>query len=332
MDEDGLVDLELLSQDSPSEGSETNATTEGFEVLSTESNENNYQKVKSILDKASKIIKSKDNQIDNLITALNKSPDLKKILENSPRDLSDTEKITSDQLQVTTALLDSAILLVKSLEAQNHEFKDRLEELSNIKDELNQAKVLLEMSEEKVENLEIEKQEAEELLAAKDEVIKNYESRIKRFKIDPEDQDKVEHPTKEVVRIAGFPPKVFEVENNVAGPGWKIIRRFTNKTGTLKLEFDVCEDFLADLTNEKRHQLYVYLVDKDENTSYALYDNFALHPWSEIIHNWLIKSMDLLETSMNLYGNFEGKTLQSLDQSFIHDCKLYQLMIKEKQK
>ncbi|XP_068144212.1 tropomyosin Lep s 1.0101-like [Drosophila tropicalis] len=329
---ENIMNLDLVSQDTSSEDSDTNATTDGFEVVSTDSDENNYQKVKSVLRKANKKIKMKDNQIDNLIMALNKSPNLNKFLENNPKYLLDTEKTTSEQLQTTNTLLESALSLLKSLEGQNHELKERLERLDSIKAELNQARTLLDMSEEKVDNLEAEKQEVEDQLATKDEVIQNYESKMKKYKIDLEGQDEEIHPKKLVVRVAGFPPKVFDMENKVAGPGWKIVRRFTNKTGTLEMDIDVCKDFVAALTDEKQHQLYVYMVNEDETASYALYDNFSLHPWSEIVRNWLIKSMDLLDTSMNLSGSFEGKTLQHLDESFVHECTLYQLMIREKQR
>ncbi|XP_023036912.2 uncharacterized protein LOC6652501 isoform X3 [Drosophila willistoni] len=301
--------------------SETNSIINEFELLNTQCEGNCYKKVKSILQQAGKLIKLKDQQIDNHLKTIStlsmKCLEIHKhYMENQvqeqPRDqLADQAKAREDQLN---ALLEESNKKVESLIAQ----------LSEAESKLKEANTFLPESNKKVKMLEIEKQQMENKLTSKineyEILIKNNETKIKNL----EDKE-----YKSIIHLTGLRPVTVTINNDIAGPGWIVIRRSERQSGSLKNTISVRSCWVYDLTKDHPHELYIHLVYKDGTTSFAHYDEFALHDWNGSVYK--IKSMGALRTSLTIGGDFCGRTLESLSDTFTFHTS-YTLMIRSKLK
>ncbi|XP_046865587.1 protein Hook homolog 1-like [Drosophila willistoni] len=354
-----ILNLMLSNMDGSTEdsSSETNSIIDEFELMNTQSKGNCCQKLKSILQQAGKLIKlkdeqieSKDQQIDNHVKTIStlsikcleihkhymenqmaeKNKEVSQILSKYPDQLKESmapsnetnEALNSHETikeQLRDQLADQAKAredqLNALLEESNKKVENLIAQLSEAESKLKEANTFLQESNEKVKMLEIEKQQMENKLTLK---INEYEILIKNNETKIKNSDNKEH--KSIIHVTGWRSQKVTINNDIAGPSWIVIKRSERQSGSLKKTIDVDSSWVYDLTKDHPHELYIHLVYKDGTTSFAHYDEFALHDWNGSVYK--IKSMGALRTSMAIVGDFCGKSVDNFWITFESECTL----------
>ncbi|XP_023036945.2 uncharacterized protein LOC111519595 [Drosophila willistoni] len=327
-----IINLMLRNLDGSLEDCESNKKMDSIiELIDIRCEGDCNLKVKSLLQQAVKtiklkdsqielkdsLIKAKDGQIDSLIMALNKKSDMNDSIENKrdiPLHLEETE---------------------------SDEDKNIADIVSRYKTKLEEANKLLQESFSLVKSNEIQNLQLEEQLAAKtfehDLQIKSYESKIKelenKIRIEGEDS-KEEKPTQVEIFFALHKPQVFQIENKISGSGWLIITQFKMDNGSWTKKIIVPSKFVYDIVKDQPTEFYIHIVRADGTVHYAHYKNFCCYYKVSNDYrddNYRIRSMELLNSSMKIYGSFEGRTFKDIAESFNHNCVFYQLMIRKMQ-
>ncbi|XP_030238867.1 angiopoietin-related protein 1-like [Drosophila navojoa] len=92
------------------------------------------------------------------------------------------------------------------------------------------------------------------------------------------------------VEVNGLSPFTVSCDSNIAGSGWTVIQRridgkvgfyrnwdeYKHGFGDFNREFWIGLQKLHKMTNEKRYELYIHLIDQDNEQRYARYDNFKI--------------------------------------------------------
>ncbi|XP_068143899.1 angiopoietin-2-like [Drosophila tropicalis] len=215
-----ILNLMLSNVDASPEdpSSETSSIIDGFELMNTQCEGNCYQKLKSLLQHAAKLIKLKDQQIDNHVRTIStlsmKCLDIQKhYMENQMaekgKEISDLVSKYAEQLkeanapsnktnesleipkeQLENQLADQTRAREDELNALFEESKKKVEsliaQLSEAEIKLKEANTFLEESHEKLKMLEVEKQKMENKLTSKikenEILIKNYQTKIEKQK------------------------------------------------------------------------------------------------------------------------------------------------------
>ncbi|XP_068144059.1 myosin heavy chain, non-muscle-like [Drosophila tropicalis] len=325
-----LSNLDACQEDS---ASETSSIISGFDSMNIRCQGNCYQKVKAILQQAADAIKFKDWQIDNLIMALKRNTDVKISSENNVSGVeqkkTDKDKNIEEiilryenQLKEALALLKESSLMLKNCETQKQQLKDELAEKTKVVSQLKEANALSKESNERVRSLEIQEHKLEQQLATK---ITAIDVQIINF-----EQDKKIYPDQTEVFCGRYGPHLFQVSNDIVGPGWLIIWRMAMVNGALKTNVNVKHEIVQSIVNSQRHELYIYKVDEEGRTSYAHFDNFSLYASPHSFY--YVKSLDLLSSSIKVCGSLVNTQYSTMINGFNSNnkCVLYQLMIREK--
>ncbi|XP_023036944.1 uncharacterized protein LOC111519594 [Drosophila willistoni] len=341
-----ILNLMLSNVDGSTEdsSSETNSIIDEFELLNTQCEGNCYQKLKSILQQAGKLIKLKDQQIDNHVKTIStlsmkcleinkhymenqmaeKNKEVSQLVKESMAPSNETNETLKEQLRnqlvdQTKAREDQLNAL---LEESNKKVENLIAQLSEAESKLKEANTFLQECNEKVKMLEIEKQQMENKLTSK---INEYEILIKST------ETKIMNSEyKSIVYVTGRGDQMVTINNDITGPGWIVIKRSERQGGSLKKIIDVESSWVYSFIKDQPHELYIHLVYKDGTTSFAHYDDFALH----VLNGssvYKIKSMGALRTSLTIGGDFCGRSLESISDTFTFVTS-YTLMIRSKLK
>ncbi|XP_023036966.1 uncharacterized protein LOC111519603 [Drosophila willistoni] len=306
-----------------SEHSETKSIFDGFELVNNQCDGNCNKKMKSILQHAANLIQLKDRQIDNLIMALNRSPEIKNSHETKNDDMEDGEKPKADEdVNIADVVL---------------KYEDKLKE----------ANTLLEESFSLVKSLEIQKEQLETQLAEKitenDIFIKNYEAKQAKETGHQEGQDQGNNKIANQVEIifSNRSAEIVQVSNDIAGTGWMIISRHEMVNEQLTPTLEVNIDIVSDIVNGQQHELYIHRLHKDGSSSFAHYDNFILYKedfsklkfsdLSRPVQIYKIAGMDSLRSSIPIRGDFTVLSYSRFIEKFTPNCIFVQFMVREKQ-
>ncbi|XP_023037645.1 uncharacterized protein LOC111519815 [Drosophila willistoni] len=327
-----ILNLMLSNVDGCTEDSslETNSIIDEFELLNTQCEGNCYQKLKSILQQAGKLIKLKDQQIDNHVKTIStlsmKCLEIHKDYMDQLKESMAPSNETNETLNSHETLRNQLVEQTKAredqlnalLEESNKKVENLIAQLSETESKLKEANTFLQESNEKVKMLETEKQQMASKINEYEILIKNNETKIMNSEY------------KSIVYVTGRGDQMVTINNDIAGPGWIVIKRSERQRGSLKKTIDVDSSWVYSFIKDQPHELYIHLVYKDGTTSFAHYDDFALH----VLNGssvYKIKSMGALRSSLTIGGDYCGLALESISDTFTF-VTCYTLMIRSKLK
>ncbi|XP_068144076.1 uncharacterized protein [Drosophila tropicalis] len=289
---------------------ESNLISDGFEMLNYQCRGNCGKNIKCILQQAADTIKLKDHQIDNYVN---------------------TVKLKDRQIDnLITLALKKSPDLTSPIEPSNPNMeRNDLNTISNYKDQLKSAN-------EKIKSLKIQIQQLIEV-DEMDEVDVPINNSAKKRKTNIEQieaKDETKHQDKQKIMkkelwIHRSAPAALMIENNIAGPGWTVINRWIMDNGILTE--DICQFLhVYELTKDNPHELYIHMERKDGGTSHAHFSNFVLGAYDDTKKDYVIQILNGLRKHSNiLVGNFTGKAITELYDTFCYDCVMSLIMIRE---
>ncbi|XP_041449379.1 angiopoietin-related protein 7 isoform X2 [Drosophila obscura] len=289
-----------------------------------------------------------NNEMNTRITA---SHDIKiKLMQNRITELLSNSGITQhtqlqkleDQISDYKRIIDlheSTILelnenvakleIKAKLDATNIENKDQ--ELSKVTNRIGEGESTISKLNEKVAALELEAKLAESGLKQKDEEIEDTPS-FRGYKL-------TRLVSSKLIEITGHAPFVAPVEDITSdGNEWIVIQRrfdgsvnfangsYVNGFGSCAGEFWLGLDKLNILTHITPHELYIQLVDFDDNIWYARYDHFVVEDKDL---RYLLGSLGYYEGNAgdslrpHIHFDFEQLKCGSWWRSNLKQCNIY---------
>ncbi|XP_023036939.1 uncharacterized protein LOC111519593 [Drosophila willistoni] len=281
---------------------ESNSITDWFEMLDYQCRGNCGKNIKCILQQAANTIRLKDRQIDNYVN---------------------TVKMKDRQIDsLITLALKKSPDLTNIIEPSTITISNYQDQLKNANEKIKSLEMQIQ------QNCLIEVEEMDEI----DVPINNSAKRRKANREQIKRKDEASKPQRILQKELWIHPSVptaLMIENNIAGPGWTVINRWIMDNGILTE--DICQFLhVYELTKDNPHELYIHMERNDGSSSHAHFNTFALSAYDDTKKDYVIKLLNGLRKHSNiLVGNFCGKTITELYDTFCYDCVMSLIMIRE---